>query len=588
LKHRNDLLDLKFLSVGVGEKAKQSAWSHFLGFTTAPSYVATQPATKRKTAIDEKNGTKLVSPSLSHKFDLGSQFAPHTHPLVEPSPQEPQQQYPTKARRSPPTMKSASSSVAFFVAVASLLAATSSTTAAAQKPTNCKKCYGLQRQVKSCNERCANVFRGKAKQQRRCKSNKCSQRQARVGRCFNGCVSAANENCRDSGNCKSGYECLEGKCEELVVAVNQEAPLILPDEDEPEVVVDPTPAPGTVGTEVCEWAVPDACAIGAEAVTACSDLYAGQFTLIGSVCAAREPGTDNLLVTYTTTGGWYLGEAVHLWVGDDVSAMPQSPNGNPKNGNFPYVTEGVSRTCDGTGSQQQVFTVANFYDDSTCSAPSLEEWLFAAHAESYRCGADGAVAQTETAWSSGVQNGSNWSMVSNFCKECACSVVVEPQEEREGTSTCETAFAKSDDAPSPCFLDVDADGDGRRDFSRWGWYNGPIGAGTYAFPIYAGAGQCDTSKGTLVGTLSVAYDGAAATVTYAATPGTTYGFDEVHLYVGSEMLPRDGNGAYTVAPGQYPVVDDGYAGATSVTHTVSGLSGDLYVVAHAVACGEYP
>jgi hypothetical protein len=62
--------------------------------------------------------------------------------------------------------------------------------------------------------------------------------------------------------------------------------------------------------------------------------------------------------------------------------------------------------------------------------------------------------------------------------------------------------------------------------------------------------------------------------------------DEVHLYVGNEILARDVNNEYTVAPGQYPYIDDDIDTDT-YTFTIDGLSGDIYVVAHAVVVGDY-
>jgi hypothetical protein len=107
----------------------------------------------------------------------------------------------------------------------------------------------------------------------------------------------------------------------------------------------------------------------------------------------------------------------------------------------------------------------------------------------------------------------------------------------------ETAFAFGGDYAT-CFLDIDNDGDGEGDFSRWGWTNGPLPAGSYEFDIYAAAGQCDLSP---------------------------YSLAETHVYVGNDILPQDNKGGYTVAPGQYQMV--------------TGLSGDIYVVAHASVYG---
>jgi hypothetical protein len=142
---------------------------------------------------------------------------------------------------------------------------------------------------------------------------------------------------------------------------------------------------------------------------------------------------------------------------------------------------------------------------------------------------------------------------------------------------CETAFAYHGDYDGECFSYYG--------FSRWGWSIGPLSAGDYTFDIYAGAGQCDMSKGTLVGKLYVYYHGSTAWVTYTMTSDFT--MDETHLYVGSEILPRDKNDEYTVAPGQYPFIHDPIDLKVDY-YEITGLSGDIYVVAHAVVCGAYP
>jgi hypothetical protein len=132
----------------------------------------------------------------------------------------------------------------------------------------------------------------------------------------------------------------------------------------------------------------------------------------------------------------------------------------------------------------------------------------------------------------------------------------------------ETAFAFGGDNAT-CFLNMG--------FSRWGWSNGAVSEGTYEWPIYAAAGQCDLAKGTHVGTLHVNYSAGAATVSYEIFSG--YSLEETHLYVGSTALPIAKNGKSTVAPGQYPNV------GTASSYTVTGLSGNVYVVAHAVVGG---
>lgn len=114
-------------------------------------------------------------------------------------------------------------------------------------------------------------------------------------------------------------------------------------------------------------------------------------------------------------------------------------------------------------------------------------------------------------------------------------------------------------------------------FSNWGWTNGPLGPGEYIFDIYAGAAQCNLTKGTLVGHLTIDYTGSTAYILYTMDAGWV--MQNTHLYVGSAMLPMK-DGVPTVAPGQYPYKHTGID-ATSDPYTVTGLSGDIYVIAHA-------
>jgi len=143
----------------------------------------------------------------------------------------------------------------------------------------------------------------------------------------------------------------------------------------------------------------------------------------------------------------------------------------------------------------------------------------------------------------------------------------------------ETAFAY-DATLGTCFLDMDPG------FNRWGWSIGPLVAGEYEFPIYAAAGQCDTSKGMLVGQLLVSYSGGTATVTYDMDSCRT--LTETHLYVGSVPVPTGPNGEYTVAPGQYGNIHDGEEApnAESDQYVINGLSGEIYLIAHAIVCVE--
>jgi hypothetical protein len=131
----------------------------------------------------------------------------------------------------------------------------------------------------------------------------------------------------------------------------------------------------------------------------------------------------------------------------------------------------------------------------------------------------------------------------------------------------ETAYAFGGDAAS-CFINYG--------FNRWGWTN-QISEGAYEWPIYAGAGQCDLSKGTHVGTLSVQYADGTVTATYNLFDGFALN-TTAHFYAGSTAVPQRCNPKSctgTVAPGEYSVQGQGN------TYSVSGLSGNIYVIAHA-------
>jgi hypothetical protein len=128
-------------------------------------------------------------------------------------------------------------------------------------------------------------------------------------------------------------------------------------------------------------------------------------------------------------------------------------------------------------------------------------------------------------------------------------------------------------------------------FNRWGWTNGPISenSGEHTFDIYAGAGQCDLGKGFLVGVLTVNYVSGTMTVKYSMTEESfftneLYALLETHLFVGSDPYPQKNNNKYTIAPGHYGN-QSLHANLTEYTYTVNGLSGDVYLIAHAVVNG---
>lgn len=145
--------------------------------------------------------------------------------------------------------------------------------------------------------------------------------------------------------------------------------------------------------------------------------------------------------------------------------------------------------------------------------------------------------------------------------------------------TCETAYAYGESYAN-CFLNIPG-----VNSNNWGWSNGPLGPGTYSWPIYAGAGQCNIGNGTLVGTLEVNYTPPTAIVTYSLTNG--FLLRATHLYVGNLILPKKNN-KFTTAPGQFPYKHSFTNGVASDTFTINGLSGNIYIAAHSEACGNYP
>jgi len=142
---------------------------------------------------------------------------------------------------------------------------------------------------------------------------------------------------------------------------------------------------------------------------------------------------------------------------------------------------------------------------------------------------------------------------------------------------CDTMFAKDTSGSDRCF---DQDG-----FSRWGWTNGPFTEGTYFLDLYAGAGQCDTSKGELVGVVIVEYSGSTVEVSYQSLGGHV--FTETHLYVGKNPYPQKRKGkkyVNTVAPGQFPYKNDGLGNVLMDSYTIHDVEGPIWVIAHGVAC----
>jgi len=154
----------------------------------------------------------------------------------------------------------------------------------------------------------------------------------------------------------------------------------------------------------------------------------------------------------------------------------------------------------------------------------------------------------------------------------------EEDAEKDG---CETGFAICASDISTCFLD--------EGFNRWGWTIGPVASwdGDHTYDIYAGAGQCDTTKGELAGKVILNYYNGVAQVDFIAEDG--FVFKETHLYIGKDEFPmqrRGNNYVPTVAPGQYPYKHGDLDNVVMDSYTVDGLTGHVYLIAHSVVCAD--
>jgi hypothetical protein len=294
-------------------------------------------------------------------------------------------------------------------------------------------------------------------------------------------------------------------------------------------------------------------------------MFAGQTINAGQVSFTDvDTNNDNvkdaLVISFNLINGWEFVD-VAVWVGKNLADMPANKAGNPVIGQFPYKGSNLLGLT--TYSITIPFTAIGYVP-----GPEPVNYLVAAHASVRKL--NGTVYQNETAWGFGPKIVQKGSWATYFGITLSQEIVVgEPPIEKT-----ETAFAYSPTL-STTFEDF------LNENARWGWSVGPLSSGNYNFNIYAGAGQNDISKGTLVGVLNVVYNGSSAVVTYNLN--FPYTLKEAHLYVGSDLLPKK-NGNYTTAPGQYPMVSEGLSGS-SYTFNVTGLSGNVYVVAHATVAG---
>uniref|UniRef100_UPI003305F1CC T9SS type A sorting domain-containing protein n=1 Tax=uncultured Croceitalea sp. TaxID=1798908 RepID=UPI003305F1CC len=165
---------------------------------------------------------------------------------------------------------------------------------------------------------------------------------------------------------------------------------------------------------------------------------------------------------------------------------------------------------------------------------------------------------------------------------CEWDVIEDDDTSCDGGSIdqCETAFAKLSNDNAICFEDIQG-----FNSPRWGWTNQlSTSTSSYSMDLYAAAGQCDISKGALIGQVTVTY--ADGMVDVAVTTNSGYDMTVAHLYVGQEQLPLGNNNRPTVAPGQYPYQDTISGRFTTYTFEDIPVNtmGSYYVILHVEVC----
>lgn len=87
--------------------------------------------------------------------------------------------------------------------------------------------------------------------------------------------------------------------------------------------------------------------------------------------------------------------------------------------------------------------------------------------------------------------------------------------------------------------------------SNWGWTN-PLLVGTNVFDLYAGAAQCDTSKGIHVGHIVVTFTPDFNITSAEVQLLPPLYIQQTSVYVGPDLLPKDKKGKYTSSESSFP------------------------------------
>jgi hypothetical protein len=166
------------------------------------------------------------------------------------------------------------------------------------------------------------------------------------------------------------------------------------------------------------------------------------------------------------------------------------------------------------------------------------------------------------------------------------SLATDAKDTETSPVACKIAYGYHSSKVSSSFEDLGFDGEEYEDDDiSWGWTSGPLASSAYLYSLEMYSARKDGKSGSLVGSLTVGYDGEEAAVTIDA--GERLWLKDVHAYVGTSPLPVDENGTKTVDPLYYPVEHTRMS--LSRTFSVEGLGGDpIYVIAEATVCGFFP
>ncbi len=290
------------------------------------------------------------------------------------------------------------------------------------------------------------------------------------------------------------------------------------------------------------------------------DFFAGQTIDAGSVTIYND--NTNLYVTVYSAFGFQSGiEQIKMWVGADLTNMPQNNNGIPEPGQFPYKI-----TTD--GGTTYTFTIP--LNDLSLVNNCGDLIYVVVHGDVLVSDGNGGT-QGETAFGGDTPGvGNRWWYYTTFT--IACCGITPPVFDHS-----ETAFAKggyvftTDKKSNPENLPSL-----KLTKNRWGWAINLKTDGITTYDIWAGAGLNNTANGTKVGTLTVTKSGTTVTVTYTLLSGKT--MQEAHIYIG-DFKPT------TVAPGQYgnTYYFDPMVSTYTATFDVSDTNGDgIWLIAHAV------